>query len=106
LKIRLQPGDPAADHDRRIEYDLPADVSPAPQGVQYAATAYTPEWRAHGIQIGMAEVGEPTQNGYAERLTLAPTAWAQGINRIGYNGIGLEPPVKIRQSPGRSSGIV
>lgn len=38
------------------------------QGVQYAATAYTELLQAHGVRISMAEVGEPTQNGYAERL--------------------------------------
>lgn len=37
-------------------------------GVQYAATAYTAEWQARRIQISMAEAGEPTQKGYAERL--------------------------------------
>jgi transposase InsO family protein len=38
------------------------------QGVQYAATEYTELLQAHGVRISMAEVGEPTQNGYAERL--------------------------------------
>ena len=38
------------------------------QGVQYAATAYTDCLRQRQVQISMAEVGEPTQNGYAERL--------------------------------------
>jgi transposase InsO family protein len=38
------------------------------QGVQYAATAYTELLQAQGIRISMAEVGEPTQNAYAERL--------------------------------------
>ena len=38
------------------------------QGVQYAATQYTELLQAQGICISMAEVGEPTQNGYAERL--------------------------------------
>ena len=36
--------------------------------MQYAATAYTQLLQDHGVQISMAEVGEPTQNGYAERL--------------------------------------
>jgi len=44
------------------------EIHHSDQGVQYAATAYTAELQAHGIQISMAEVGEPTQNGYAERL--------------------------------------
>jgi len=38
------------------------------QGVQYAATAYTELLQAQGIRISMAQVGEPTQNAYAERL--------------------------------------
>lgn len=38
------------------------------QGLQYAASAYTELLQAQGIRISMAEVGEPTQNGYAERL--------------------------------------
>jgi transposase InsO family protein len=44
------------------------EIHHSDQGVQYAATAYTAELQAHDIQISMAEVGEPTQNGYAERL--------------------------------------
>ena len=38
------------------------------QGLQYAATEYVDLLHAKGIQISMAEVGEPAQNGYAERL--------------------------------------
>ncbi len=38
------------------------------QGVQYAATAYVACLEQVGIRISMAEVGEPRQNGYAERL--------------------------------------
>jgi transposase InsO family protein len=38
------------------------------QGVQYAATAYTELLQAQGVRISMADVGEPTQNGHAERL--------------------------------------
>mgnify|MGYP000995025200 FL=1 len=38
------------------------------QGVQYAAAAYTALLQQRQVQISMAEVGEPTQNGYAERL--------------------------------------
>jgi putative transposase len=38
------------------------------QGVQYAATAYTHLLAAHGVQISMAAVGKPEENGYAERL--------------------------------------
>lgn len=45
-----------------------SEIHHSDQGVQYAATAYTAEWQARRIQISMAEVGEPTQKGYAERL--------------------------------------
>jgi len=38
------------------------------QGLQYAATDYTDLLQLHHIQISMANVGEPAQNGYAERL--------------------------------------
>ena len=38
------------------------------QGVQYAATAYVELLEEMGVAISMAEVGEVTQNGYAERL--------------------------------------
>jgi putative transposase len=38
------------------------------QGIQYAATAYTDLLTAHGVQISMAAVGKPEENGYAERL--------------------------------------
>ena len=38
------------------------------QGIQYAATAYTHLLQAAGVAMSMAEVGEATQNGYAERL--------------------------------------
>ena len=38
------------------------------QGVQYAATAYIDRLRAAGVQISMAQVGKPEENGYAERL--------------------------------------
>jgi putative transposase len=34
----------------------------------YAATEYTELLQAHGVRISMADVGEPTQYGYAERL--------------------------------------
>ena len=38
------------------------------QGVQYAATGYIDRLRAAGVQISMAQVGKPEENGYAERL--------------------------------------
>ena len=38
------------------------------QGLQYAATAYVDRLRGLGVQASMAAVGEPRENGYAERL--------------------------------------
>ena len=38
------------------------------QGVQYAATAYVDMVKDSDVKIGMANVGEPEENGYAERL--------------------------------------
>jgi putative transposase len=38
------------------------------QGLQYAATDYVEMLQKAGVKISMAEIGEPTQNGYAERL--------------------------------------
>ena len=36
--------------------------------MQYAATAYVDMLKAREVQISMARVGEPEENGYAERL--------------------------------------
>lgn len=44
------------------------EIHHSDQGLQYAATDYTDLLKQHHIQISMADVGEPTQNGYAERL--------------------------------------
>jgi putative transposase len=44
------------------------EIHHSDQGLQYAATDYTELLKKCGIQISMAEVGQPTQNGYAERL--------------------------------------
>jgi transposase InsO family protein len=38
------------------------------QGLQYAATAYVERLRNLGVTLSMAAVGEPRENGYAERL--------------------------------------
>jgi putative transposase len=38
------------------------------QGVQYAATAYVERLKRLGVKLSMAAVGEPRENGYAERL--------------------------------------
>ncbi len=44
------------------------EIHHSDQGLQYAAIDYTDLLKQHDIQVSMAEVGEPTQNGYAERL--------------------------------------
>lgn len=38
------------------------------QGIQYAAPQYIQTLQAAGVQISMAAVGDPRQNGYAERV--------------------------------------
>ena len=38
------------------------------QGVQYAATAYVDRLRKFGVKLSMAAIGEPRENGFAERL--------------------------------------
>ena len=51
-------------------HDAPC-IHHSDQGVQYAAAGYTEALQARGVQISMAEIGEPTQNGFAERLMRA-----------------------------------
>ena len=38
------------------------------QGLQYAAMEYVEMLQKAGVKISMSEIGEPTQNGFAERL--------------------------------------
>jgi putative transposase len=38
------------------------------QGVQYAAAAYAERLRGLGVELSMAAIGEPRENGYAERV--------------------------------------
>lgn len=44
------------------------EIHHSDQGLQYAAGEYVDTLQACNVAISMAEVGEPTQNGYAERL--------------------------------------
>lgn len=44
------------------------EIHHSDQGLQYAALAYTQRLHDCNVRISMAEVGELTQNGYAERL--------------------------------------
>ena len=53
---------------RRALVQATPTIHHSDQGVQYAATAYVDLLTLHHVAISMAEVGEPTQNGYAERL--------------------------------------
>lgn len=53
---------------RALGHSRAPEIHHSDQGVQYAAHDYTDLLMAVGVQISMAEVGEPTENGYAERL--------------------------------------
>jgi putative transposase len=44
------------------------EIHHSDQGVQYAAMAYVDLLKARKVRISMASVGEPEENGYAERL--------------------------------------
>lgn len=54
--------------ERALEHGHVPQIHHSDQGVQYAATAYVAGLEQFGVRISMAEVGEPRQNGYAERL--------------------------------------
>ena len=53
--------------ERALEGGCPK-IHHSDQGVQYAATAYVDKLRSREVKISMASVGEPEENGYAERL--------------------------------------
>jgi putative transposase len=44
------------------------EVHHSDQGVQYAATEYVARLTARGVAVSMAAVGQPEENGFAERL--------------------------------------
>ena len=44
------------------------EIHHSDQGVQYAASEYVKVLKTYQVQISMAAVGEPEENGYAERL--------------------------------------
>jgi transposase InsO family protein len=44
------------------------EIHHSDQGVQYAAAAYVERLRGLGVALSMAAIGEPRENGYAERL--------------------------------------
>ena len=53
---------------RRAMGSARPEIHHSDQGVQYAATAYVEALSGVGASISMAAVGEPRENGYAERL--------------------------------------
>jgi putative transposase len=52
---------------RAFEHGRP-EIHHSDQGVQYAATAYVELLTSREVKVSMASVGEPEENGYAERL--------------------------------------
>jgi transposase InsO family protein len=52
---------------RALERGCP-EIHHSDQGVQYAATGYVDLLRSKHVEISMASIGEPKENGYAERL--------------------------------------
>jgi putative transposase len=52
---------------RALAHGAP-EIHHSDRGVQYAATAYVEALTGVGASISMAAVGEPRENGYAERL--------------------------------------
>lgn len=53
--------------DRAIHHSRP-EIHHSDQGVQYAAMEYINRLHQHEVQVSMANVGCPEENGYAERL--------------------------------------
>ena len=53
--------------NRAFEHGCP-EIHHSDQGVQYAATSYVDMLKAREVRISMASVGEPEENGSAERL--------------------------------------
>jgi putative transposase len=53
---------------RRALVDRVPDIHHSDQGVQYACSDYTDLLTEYQVQISMAAVGKPEENGYAERL--------------------------------------
>jgi putative transposase len=53
--------------ERALVVAVPA-IHHSDQGVQYAATLYVERLRKLGVKLSMAAIGEPRENGFAERL--------------------------------------
>jgi transposase InsO family protein len=67
LSRNLDSGLTLAALERAFVTGTPA-IHHSDQGVQYAATIYVDRLRNHGVQLSMAAIGEPRENGFAERL--------------------------------------
>ena len=63
----LEQGLTLAALERALVVAVP-QVHHSDQGVQYAATVYVERLQNLGVTLSMAAVGEPRENGYAERL--------------------------------------
>src|SRR5207302_2756830 len=53
--------------ERALVVTVP-EVHHSDQGVQYAATAYVERLQKLNVNLSMAAIGEPRENGYAERF--------------------------------------
>ena len=67
LSRNLDSGLTLAALERALVAGTPA-IHHSDQGVQYAALAYVDRLKKLGVRLSMAAVGEPRENGYAERL--------------------------------------
>jgi transposase InsO family protein len=67
LSRNLEQGLTLAALERALVVATPK-IQHSDQGVQYAATDYVTRLRKLGVRLSMAAVGEPRENGYAERL--------------------------------------
>ena len=70
---------------RAFEHGRP-EIHHSDQGVQYAATAYVDMLINSNVKISMANVGEPEENGYAERLMR--TIKEEEVDLSGYEDFG------------------
>jgi len=67
LDRNLDQGLTLAALERALVVAVP-EIHHSDQGVQYAASAYVGRLRGLGVTLSMAAIGEPRENGYAERL--------------------------------------
>ena len=67
LSRSLDQGLTLAALERALVVAVP-EVHHSDQGVQYAATAYVERLQKLNVALSMAAIGEPRENGYAERL--------------------------------------